>query len=272
MRGDPGLVPELMTRIYGSSDLFPDDLRYAYRPYQSVNYVTSHDGFTLYDLVSYQAKNNWANGHNNEDGASDYSSNCGWEGDTDVPPDVLRLRKQQVKNFCCLLFLSNGTPMFRMGDEFLHSQGGNNNPYNQDNETSWLDWSRLEANQDIFRFFKMMIAFRKAHPSVGRSRFWRDDIHWYGTDRDVDISYRSGTLSFCLHGASQDDIDIYGMINACRDSLQFHIHERPAGQWKRLVDTALPSPDDFAEPSGEAAVSQEYYTVQGRSVVVLVAR
>ena len=93
-----------------------------------------------------------------------------------------------MRNFCALLLLSNGTPMFCAGDEFMHTQGGNNNPYNQDNETTWLDWSLLDRNRDIFRFFRMMIAFRKAHPSIGRSRFWREDVRWYGMGRDVDWS------------------------------------------------------------------------------------
>ena len=130
------MVGPMMSRLYGSSDLFPDDLMNAYHPYQSVNYVTCHDGFSLYDLVSYNEKHNEANGHKNQDG-TDYnlSWNCGHEGDDQVPPSVLRLRKQQIKNFFCLLLLSNGTPMFRAGDEFMHTQNGNNNPYNQDNET-----------------------------------------------------------------------------------------------------------------------------------------
>ena len=272
VRGDPGMVSDLMTRIYGSSDLFPDERAYAYRPYQSVNYVTCHDGFTLYDLVSYNAKNNWDNGQNNADGATDYSWNCGCEGDVDLSAEVLRLRKQQVKNFCCLLLLSNGTPMFRMGDEFLHTQGGNNNPYNQDNETSWLDWSRLQTNTDIFRFFKMMIAFRKAHPSLCRSRFWREDVEWRGVGRHVDMSYWSRSLAFCLHGASHDDADVYVMINACGESLQFGICKGQTGQWRRVVDTALASPDDFTEPGCEPAVKEQSYTVQGRSVVILIAR
>ena len=106
-----------------------------YHPYQSVNFVTCHDGFCLYDLVAYNQKHNEANGHNNRDG-NDYnlSWNCGWEGDENVPAEVMTLRKRQVKNFCCLLFLSNGTPMFRAGDEFMNTQRGNNNPYNQDND------------------------------------------------------------------------------------------------------------------------------------------
>ncbi len=104
VRGDPGLVPALMQRLYGSDDLFPDDRMHAFHPYQSVNYVTSHDGFTLYDLVSYDRKRNQANGHDNTDGPEEnYSWNCGWEGDDGVPAEVLQLRQRQAKNFCCLL-------------------------------------------------------------------------------------------------------------------------------------------------------------------------
>ncbi len=166
VRGDAGMIPDLMTRLYGSDDLFPDERLHACRPWQSVNYVASHDGFTLYDLVSYNNKRNWANGHDNTDGEADDSWNCGWEGVAGAPEEVTRLRHQQVKNFICLLMLSNGTPMFRMGDEFLQTQQGNNNPYNQDNETTWLDWRKLETHRDIFRFFQCMIAFRKAHRSI----------------------------------------------------------------------------------------------------------
>ena len=182
MKGDAGMVPDLMRRIYGSDDFFPDNRNDAYHAYQSVNYVTSHDGFTLYDLVSYNEKHNWANGQNNQDGMNEnYSWNCGHEGDQGAPAEVLALRRKQVKNFFCVLMLSNGTPMFRAGDEFLNTQFGNNNPYNQDNITGWLDWSQLEQNQDVFRFFKSMIDFRRSHPTLGRSRFWREDVAWYGT-------------------------------------------------------------------------------------------
>ncbi len=206
VKGDPGKVADLMRRIYGSNDLFPDDLDNAYHPYQTINYVASHDGFCLYDLVAYNAKHNLANGQNNNDGTDDNLSwNCGWEGDQDVPTEVMQLRKQQIKNFFAILMLSNGTPMFRAGDEFINTQGGNNNPWNQDNETTWLHWDRLEKNEDIFRFFKWMIAFRKAHPSLARSRFWRDDVCWYGVDRQVDLGYFSHSLAFCLHGGSQQD-------------------------------------------------------------------
>jgi glycogen operon protein len=268
VKSDPGMVPDLMRRIYGSDDLFPDTRAEAYHAYQSVNFVTSHDGFTLYDLVSYDQKRNWANGHQNQDGMDvNYSWNCGYEGDEGVPSDVLALRRKQVKNFCCLLFLSNGTPMFRAGDEFLNTQFGNNNPYNQDNDTGWLDWNQLHANAEIFRFFKSMIAFRKAHPTLSRSRFWREDIAWYGVGPTVDLSHHSRSLAFCLHGASQGDDDVYVMINAYWDALEFEIQEGEARDWKRIVDTALPGPNDFSEHG--LALDVTKYVVAPRSIVVL---
>lgn len=270
VRGDPGMVPDLMTRLYGSADLFPDDRPHAYHPSQSVNYVTSHDGFTLYDLVSYDCKNNWANGHDNKDGHDDFSWNCDWEGDEQVPAEVMRLRKQQVKNFCCLMMLSNGTPMFRMGDEFLQTQRGNSNPYNQDNDISWLDWERLEAHQDVFRFFKMMIRFRRRHASICRSRFWRDDIQWYGPQRWVDLSYDSRAFAFSLRGNSQQDNALYVMINGHPHDIDFGIHEGELGQWRRFIDTSQESPTEFFEETDAPTISDHFYTVRGRSVVVFV--
>jgi len=269
VKGDPGMLPDLMRRIYGSDDLFPDSCADAYHAYQTVNYIDSHDGFTLYDLVSYNQKNNWRNGHNNQDGTDqNHSWNCGHEGDEGVPAEVLALRRKQVKNFCCLLLLSNGIPMFRAGDEFLNTQFGNNNPYNQDNEIGWLDWSQLQANQDIFRFFKGMIAFRKSHPSLCRSRFWREDISWYGVGPAVDLSKDSRSLAFCLRGTLQADDDIYVMINAYWQELQFQIQDGAPHDWLRIVDTSLPSPDDFSEHG--LPLQQSLYQVAPRSIVVLV--
>jgi glycogen operon protein len=268
VKSDAGMVPDLMRRIYGSDDFFPDTRADAYHAYQSVNYITSHDGFTLYDQVSYDHKRNWANGNNNQDGMNDnYSWNCGHEGDKGASPEVLALRRKQVKNFCCLLMLSNGIPMFRAGDEFLNTQFGNNNPYNQDNETGWLDWSQLSSNQEIFRFFKSMIAFRKGHPAIGRSRFWREDVAWYGTSGAVDFSNDSRSLAFCLHGASQNDDDIYVMINAYWEELEFLVQEGTSQEWARIVDTALPSPEDFSDNS--IVLRELRYSVGPRSIVVL---
>lgn len=269
LKGDPGKVERLMTRLYGSDDLFPDQLADAYHAYQSVNYVTSHDGFCLYDLVSYNTKHNEANGHGNQDGVDlNFSWNCGWEGDVGVPADILALRKQQVKNFCCLLLLANGTPMFCAGDEFMHTQGGNNNPYNQDNETTWLNWDRLRQNQDIFRFFKLMIAFRKRHPSLARSRFWREDVHWYGIGPKPDRAYDSHSLAFFLSGASQRDDDLYVMINAYWEPLPFVIQEGQPTEWRRMIDTSLPSPADCVEPGKGQQLHSRSYEVKPRSVVV----
>ncbi len=268
IKGDSGMIPDLMRRIYGSDDFFPDTRSDAYHAYQSVNYITSHDGFTLYDLVSYNYKKNWINGHHNQDGMDDnYSWNCGHEGIKDVPSPVMALRRKQVKNFCCLLFLSNGTPMFRAGDEFLNTQFGNNNPYNQDNEVGWLDWKQHQSNTDIFRFFKSMIAFRKSHPSLSRSRFWREDICWYGIGPRVDLSNDSRSVAFCLHGTSQGDDDIYVMINAYWNELEFEIQEGTAQEWNRIVDTALPSPDDFSDHG--VPMNETRYVVASRSIVVL---
>ncbi|MBB3208119.1 glycogen operon protein [Rhodopirellula rubra] len=268
VRGDRGLVPELMTRIYGSCDLFPDDRMDAYRPFQSVNYVASHDGLTMADLVSYSRKNNWANGHQNADGPVDYSFNCGVEGWLAVTDDVLAERKLRVKNFFAILMLSAGTPMFRMGDEFLNSQSGNSNPYNQDNETSWLDWNLTEQHQDMLRYVRMMIAFRKSHPSICRSRFWRDDIKWYGTDHLVDLSAESQHLAYCLHGDVEDDSDLYVIINNSERSSSFGIQEGGPGSWRRIIDTAQTSPLDIVDESTAELVVDSFYLASPHSIVV----
>jgi len=273
VRGEPGFVPSLMSRLYGSDDLFPGDVEHAYRPFQSVNYVTCHDGFTMYDLVSYDRKRNLANGHDNTDGQDDnYSWNCGWEGDEGVPAAVVALRKRQVRNFCTLLMVSNGTPMFRAGDEFLQTQGGNNNPYNQDGPAVWLDWSRLGPHGDVHRFFKQAIAFRKAHPSLGRSRFWRDDVSWHGVGPRPDLSPASRTLAFRLRGASQGDCDLYVLINAYWEPVSFALQLDDVGGWCRVIDTSRDSPDDICAPGAEVPLRSPDYVVAGRSVVVLIDR
>ncbi|NOZ37967.1 MAG: glycogen-debranching protein [Gammaproteobacteria bacterium] len=272
VRGDKGLVNSLIQRLYGSDDLFPDSRMQAYHPYQSVNFITAHDGFTLYDLVSYNYKHNQINGHDNRDGTDhNYSWNSGWEGDTAVPNDVLLLRKRQIKNFCCLLMLANGTPMIRAGDEFMQTQFGNNNPYNQDNEISWLNWDRLQANRDMFRFFQKMIAFRKNHPSLGRSRFWREDVHWYGVGPEVDRADDSHSLAYYLNGASQNDRDIYVMINAWWEDLLFTVQEGTPDNWHRIIDTARDSPHDIVEEGRALPLQSMDYRVKARSLVVLIA-
>ena len=270
VKGDPGMVGGLMARLYGSDDLFPDRPPDVYHPYQSVNFLTAHDGFCLYDLVAYNQKHNEANGHNNTDGSDqNLSWNCGWEGDENAPPEVLALRRRQVKNFFALLMLANGTPMFCAGDEFLNTQRGNNNPYNQDNETTWLDWDRLEQNREMFHFFQRLIAFRKARRTLGRSRFWRHDVRWYGASGDPDLSAESRSLAWRLRGAKFDEGDLYVMINAHEQPLAFHIQDGNAQEWRRVVDTSLAPPQDIADPGDEQPLSSLDYNVNGRSVVVL---
>ena len=270
VRGEGGTVGALMQRLYGSDDLFPDTLQDTCRPHQSINFVTAHDGFCLYDLVAYDRKHNEANGHGNTDGTDDNRSwNCGVEGDANAPDAVLALRRRQAKNFCALLMLANGLPMIVAGDEFLNTQRGNNNPYNQDNEITWLDWARLDEHRDVFRFFRLMIAFRKSHPCIGRPTFWREDISWYGVDGPVDFGHESRCLAYCLHGATVGDDDLYVMINGHWEDHSFRIAEGHGSEWRRVVDTARPSPDDIVEPGNEPALETMSYLVGARSVVVL---
>ncbi len=271
VKGDPGMVGAVMCRLYGSDDAFPDDLFNACHPYQSVNYVNSHDGYTLYDQVAYNERHNWANGEENRDGHRDnFSWNCGFEGDDGVPADVMRLRKQQARNFCCLVMLANGTPMFCAGDEFLNTQFGNNNPYCQDNEISWLDWQRLEEHRDFHRFFRKMIAFRKRHPSLARSRFWREDVRWHGAGAEIDMSFESRHLAFYLDGASQDDADLYVMINAGCGEQEFTLQQLDLSGWQRIIDTGRDSPGDILEPSEAPALVSKDFVLKARSLVVLV--
>ena len=156
--------------------------------------------------------------------------------------------------------------MFRAGDEFLQTQGGNNNPYNQDNKTSWLDWDRLSVHQDVFRFFRSMIGFRKAHPSLGRCRFWRDDVRWYGAGSTVDMGADSHALAFYLDGASQADDDLYVLINSSASDVLFELQEGQPGEWRLAFDTGLVSPDDFPDQTKRARLQSSSYVVRARSI------
>ncbi|ADW67279.1 glycogen debranching protein [Granulicella tundricola] len=260
VRSEPGLVATIMRRIYGSDDLFPEDLADAKHPYQSINYFTSHDGFTLYDTVAYDTRRNLANGANNTDGPSDdLSWNCGWEGDEGAPADVLELRAQQARNFCALLMLSNGTPMLRMGDEFLQTQQGNSNPWNQDNATTWLNWNRIEENRATFDFFRTMIAFRKHH-FIARSRFWHDDIQWFGVTGAPDLSWNSHTIAYFLRSPQDESTDIYVMINAYWEPLTFTV--QTPGPWSIALDTCL-------QPRNAQTAPLTSVQVRARSIVIL---
>jgi glycogen operon protein len=267
VRGDEGMTGALMQRLYGSDDLFPDDVMGAYHAYQSVNYVTSHDGFTLHDLLAYERKRNLANGHDNRDGTdANWSSNCGWEGDEGAPAAVRALRERQAKNLVALLLLANGTPMVRAGDELLQTQGGNNNPYNQDNETTWLDWRLRQQRAGFWRFVERMIAFRNRHPSLARSRFWREDVRWYGPRGVAEVS--TPHLAFALHGASQDDGDLYVMVNGGRQPVTFVVQEHGDQRWGVMIDTARPAPEDI-ELDRPRPLRHPSYVVEARSLVVL---
>ena len=272
VRGDPGLVGALMHRLYGSDDLFPDDRRECLPalPERQLHHLPRRLHAVRPGVLQRETQlGQRPQQHRRHRRQPELELRLGG-GRRTCPPTVMALRQRQAKNFCCLLMLANGTPMFRAGDEFLQTQRGNNNPYNQDNETSWLDWSCIERHADFYRFAKRMIAFRKAHPSLGRTRFWREDVRWYGVGPDVDLSFDSHSLAYCLHGASRDDCDLYVMINAYHEPLDFEIQESPAGGWRRAIDTGLDSPFDIAEPGEEAAVASLRYRVLPRSVVVLV--
>ena len=172
-RGDYGLTPTLAARVCGSADVYQWSGRL---PRHSVNFVTCHDGFTLYDLVSYNHKHNAANGEGGRDGLNDNESwNSGAEGDTDDPA-VLELRRRRARSLMATLMLSQGVPMILAGDEFLRTQKGNNNAWCQDNAVSWVDWALAEANADFLRFTKEMIGLRKRHPALRRRRFFAGGI------------------------------------------------------------------------------------------------
>ena len=164
LKSDPASVGAVAARLGGSADIYQ---AHGQTPCNSINFITCHDGFTLNDLVSYNAKHNEANGEGNRDGIDDnYSWNCGAEGPTaDAAIDALRLR--QIKNSLTILMLSRGVPMLLAGDEIRRTQGGNNNAYSQDNETSWFDWTLVESNRDLLRYVRGIIAFRRAHPALG---------------------------------------------------------------------------------------------------------
>jgi glycogen operon protein len=279
IKGTPGLIGDVAARIAGSADIYQTGGRL---PINSINFVTCHDGFTLNDVVSYNDKHNDSNGEWNRDGNNDNDSwNCGVEGPTDNP-DIERLRNQQVKNCTAILLLSQGTPMILGGDEIRRTQQGNNNAYCQDNEISWFDWSSLEQHQEIYRFFKQMIAFRKSHPVLHRSRFFTGavntrgipDVAWHGCELHAPgwNDPEGRVLAFTMGGFAED-VDIHVMINMYWDNLDFDIYPLPSNRrWYRAIDTSRASPEDIAEPGDEVLINGEKYYVNGRSVVVLISR
>jgi glycogen operon protein len=285
-RGDPHETRHLATRIAGSSDLYLRDGR---KPFHSINFITSHDGFTLKDLVSYNHKHNEQNGENNRDGSdNNYSANNGVEGPAD-DVGVRNVRERLVKNFFATLMVSLGTPMILGGDEFGRTQQGNNNAYCQDNEISWFDWHLLTRDKGVFRFVKEMIAFRLRHPGFMRPEFFTGaggkynappDITWFDekgqTPKWEEIE---GCLAFRLDGskaeilADRDDNDFFIMFNARAQQTPFKVCDPPKGKkWLQAIDTALPSPQDILEPGTERPLpSNGIYLMKPRSMAALIS-
>ncbi len=266
MRGDGGSVAAAAKRICGSLDLYGDLSRH---PHHSLNFVTCHDGFTLWDLVSYAHKHNEANGENSRDGWNDnLSCNHGCEGPTH-DGHVNWVRQRQARNFLTLLLISQGVPLLTQGDEFGRTQHGNNNAYCQDNEISCVDWSLAQKNAGLLRFTRMMIALRQAHFAGSRERFVQR-VSWHGTQpNEPDWTGQKRALAFQLHGRHGQP-DLYVVFNASAESQRFTL---PHGRaWKRLVDTNLASPDDIAEERDAAPLRPgDHYFVSAKSAVILTA-
>jgi isoamylase len=284
-KGEAGQLRDLGWRVTGSADLYGDDGRSAYN---SINFVTCHDGFTLRDLVSYDGKHNAANLEANRDGTDDNNSwNCGVEGETD-DAEVLRLRRRMAKNLVCGLLFSSGTPMLLGGDEFLRTQGGNNNAYCQDNELSWFDWRETAGNAGFLEFVRKAIAFTRRFPALQRRKFFlgRDlddeglpDIDWFSCDggRPDWNDPEQRAVCYRLAGDRRDgcpgDEELFFVLNA---DWKLRYVKLPAPgngrRWRRILDTYLDGPDGFAEDGKELRLDpQDHYLANPRSVVVLLA-
>lgn len=271
--GHRGTLGAFATRFTGSSDLYQKD---GQTPLKSINFITSHDGFTLADLVSYERKHNEANSENNRDGDNaNHSRNYGIEGPTD-DPHINALRRRQQKNFLATLFLSAGVPMLLAGDEFGRSQAGNNNAYCQDNETAWVDWKLPETNADLLRFARELIALRRDHPALRRAKFFagpaqgasQSDIAWTGPDgREVD--WTNGLALACLingdaelTGAVESDDHFFIAFNAEEHCVRFPVPASPSGKpWEVAVCSQEITPE----------VARDL-CMDGRSVTVLLSR
>jgi glycogen operon protein len=283
-KGDGATVAEFATRLSGSSDLYEQSGR---RPYASINFVTCHDGFTLRDVVSYNDKHNEANGEENRDGTSDNASwNCGAEGDTDDPA-VLALRARQRRNLVATLLLSQGVPMICGGDEFGHTQQGNNNAYCHDGELTWLDWTLDEEELSFLEFVRKVIALRRAQPVFQRRTFFHGrkirgeevkDICWLtpaGQEMN-DEAWNAGfvkCLGVRLAGDQIGELNESGerikgdtllvLLNAHHEPIPFSFPAPAAGQrWERLLDTA-----EAALPAGPVPDGKPY-PLEGRSLAV----
>ncbi len=274
-------VAALATRIAGSSDLYQHNDR---RPYNSINFITSHDGFTLHDLVSYNYKHNLRNGENDRDGCNhEISWNSGAEGET-ANKKIIKLRNRRHRTLAVILMLSQGAPMLTAGDEFGRSQDGNNNAYCQDNPISWLDWRLAETNKDLLRFFQLLIALRKAHPVFRRANFFpatdavgEIPIRWQSTNPgSEDWSAETKTLAFFLAGnsvgANVEDNDFFLMLNGHRRLRTFTAPSPPSGRcWHKIIDTAADSPNDIFVEQAALPLSDYKIKVAGLAAVLLIS-
>ena len=277
-RGEEGSIERFADRLIGSPSLYGDKQR---EPEESVNFVTCHDGFTLNDLVSYDGKHNEANGEGNRDGADDNRSwNCGVEGPTEDPA-IEKLRTRQVKNFFTVTMLSAGMPMMLMGDEVRRTQGGNNNAYCQDNETSWFDWTLRAKWADVHRFVTLLNARRMLRdvepgsPRVALNQLIRQaDIAWHGV-RLHEPDWRPSSHSVALTARlTTERLFVHVILNAYWEPLEFELPSVSNGgrhPWRRWIDTFLESPNDIVEWERAPSVSGRTYRTEPRSVVVLFA-
>lgn len=285
LKGDCWQAWDAAWSISGSGDLyggFYADHSSNYAGYNScVNFLTCHDGFTLYDLYSYNEKHNWANGWNNTDGSNDNKSwNCGAEGDTN-DPEVLKLRFRMIRNACAVLMCSRGTPMFLAGDEFGNTQFGNNNSYCQDNETSWLDWRLLDQNRELFEFFRFMIAYRHKHPVIRKKLpdavCGMEPLHTHNTDaRDLTIPRDAKALSVSFAGYNKDtgkDDLVYVSVNPHWQDVTITLPGlNHRGAWYLSVNTWGDGQGRYFYHEGEEVRIDCEFVMRPRSVAVFTGR
>jgi isoamylase len=267
--GDAGMIGSFASRICGSSDLYRSSGK---GPASSVNFVTCHDGFTLNDLVSYKQKHNDENGEFSHDGTNaNYSDNCGVEGPSEDPA-VEAMRIRLIKNFLLTLFISRGVPMLLGGDEFRRTQRGNNNAYCQDNEVSWFDWSLLEKHNEIQRFTRGMIAFRRAHPVLRREKFYADeDIKWFAPNGASPNWEDQWQKSFACLILGQAEPDLFLLFNADVTAVDFSIPALPAGKiWRLAIDTSRSAPENLFDPRKEPSMQGQIgFRLEARSSAIL---
>jgi glycogen operon protein len=267
--GDAGMMGWFASRICGSSDLYQGSGK---GPGSSLNFVTSHDGFTLNDLVSYKQKHNDENGEYSRDGSdANYSDNCGVEGPSNDPA-VEGMRNRLIKTFLLTLFISRGVPMLLGGDEFRRSQRGNNNAYCQDNEVSWFDWRLVEEHKEIQRFTRGMITFRRAHSVLRKEDFYTDaDIKWFAPNGGIPDWTDPRKKSFACLILGQSEPDLFLMFNADTRPVDFSIPALPGRKiWRLAVDISRSAPDDLFEAGKEPSLQgQISFGVEPRSSAIL---